>query len=204
MTAASRYFQLQPIHRAHRAEHVGRIATLAAPSGKQRPAARACARARELEDGVEEPALRAMREQPSAKLTQDRVVEAHVREVEREQVLPVDPGADGVGRLAIGERFHELQEGHQGKSARRFSRAPPHREQVGEVAVADNPGQRIRNAHDEIAGGEDRPRDASRLLGNRVRLQRLQRQWTPRARLNLYSPTCLGSRQDRRLGGLYG
>jgi hypothetical protein len=160
--------------------------------------------ARELEDGVEEPALRAVREEPSAKLTQNGVVEAHICEVEGKQVLPVNAGADGVGRLPVGERFHELQEGHEGKSAGCLGRASAHREQVGEVTITDNPVQRVRDAHHEIAGGEDRPRDADRLFGNRVRLLPRQRHRTPPARLSLCPPTWCGSYESRQLGGLHG
>jgi hypothetical protein len=41
-------------------------------------------------------------QQPAAELAQDGVVEAGIREVERQQVLPVDPRPDGLGGLAAG------------------------------------------------------------------------------------------------------
>jgi hypothetical protein len=51
---------------------------------------------------IQEEVLRCSRDEPSAKLTQDGMVEARVGEVETQDVFPINPAPDGIRGLAIG------------------------------------------------------------------------------------------------------
>ena len=53
-------------------------------------------------------------EEAGAKLAQHRGIEARVVHLKRQQVFPVQPGADGISRLPIREVFRELEDGDEG------------------------------------------------------------------------------------------
>jgi hypothetical protein len=59
--------------------------------------------------------LTASGDQAAAELGEHGVVEARVGQLQAEQVLPVDAGADRVNGPAVGEVLAELQEGDQGQ-----------------------------------------------------------------------------------------
>ena len=63
---------------------------------------------RQFEDCLEEPVLRSMRQEARAELAQNGVAEADVSQFQAQQILPVDPCADRVGGLPVGQPFHEL------------------------------------------------------------------------------------------------
>ena len=70
------------------------------------------------EQGLEEPGLHPVLDQARAELAQDRGIEAGVLQGQAERVLPVDPGAHRVGRLAIRQSSGELEERDQGQPRR--------------------------------------------------------------------------------------
>ncbi len=54
---------------------------------------------------IKEPLASLMGQQAAAKIVQQREVEAGVRQVEAEGILPLHAAADGIGRQAVGEPF---------------------------------------------------------------------------------------------------
>jgi hypothetical protein len=63
------------------------------------------------------------------------VVEAGVYEFQAERVLPVDPAANGVGSLSVGQPLGELQHRDQGQPPRGEGRLAARREQRGKFLV---------------------------------------------------------------------
>jgi len=95
------------------------------------------------------------------------VVEASVIEGQRERVLPVDPGAHRVGRLAVGEVLGKLEDRHQRKAPGSLGRSPANREQVRQRTILHQGLQRIAHPQIRVPRRERSPRDARRLLGHR-------------------------------------
>src|SRR5260370_18174888 len=58
-------------------------------------------------------------QQPAAKLTQDRKVKDEILQVQPQGVFPIDPGANCLGCLPIGQPLPKLQHSYQ-------SSPPPH------------------------------------------------------------------------------
>ena len=88
-----------------------------------------------VQEEVEQELFGTTRPQPAAKLAEDRVIKAGIVEGESKGVLPIDPGADRIGRLAVGEVFGELEEGDQRQPPGGLGRLPALREQVGQIPV---------------------------------------------------------------------
>ena len=166
---------LQSAHGAHRPKHVRRVTALPSTGLQQ------AARLGDGQDRIEEPALRAVCEEPRAELAEHGVIKADVGELQAEHVLPVDPGAHRVGGLPVGQPFHELQERYQGEADRRLGRLPAGRKEIGEVVILDEHVQDVEQAHDEIARREDRPRDLRGLVRHHVRALRIERHHRPPA-----------------------
>ena len=57
-------------------------------------------------------------------------------ELEPERELPVDPGAHGIGRLAVAEMLEKLEDGDQGQTPRGQSGLPPARIKRPKVLVS--------------------------------------------------------------------
>jgi hypothetical protein len=66
-----------------------------------------------IEHQVEEPPFCLPFDQPGPELTQDRGIEPRIGEVQGERILPVDPAADRIRCLHIGQVFDVLHDGHQ-------------------------------------------------------------------------------------------
>ena len=71
-------------------------------------------------------------QQPGAELAEHRVVEAGIGQVQGEQILPVDPGSNRLGRLPIAQALAEVEE--------RDKRQPP-----GRVPGLTAPGEGLRS-----------------------------------------------------------
>ena len=105
-------------------------------------------------------------EQAGAELAEHGGVEPRVGQLEAEQVLPVDAGADGVGGAAVGEVLAELEDGDQGQ--------PPGREgglasagiEVGEVGVVEDGAEFVAEPEIGIAVGKGGAGDAGGVLGD--------------------------------------
>ena len=107
----------------------------------------------------------------------------------RRRVRKVDPCADGIGSLPVGQPFHKLQERREGEPDRRLGGLSSGREQVGEVAVLDDHVQVVVKAHNWIALRKDRPRDLRGLIWHVVCALRVERHHPP--------PAGLGPRRRR-------
>ena len=92
----------QAVQRADRRQDMGGIGPLGAPGFDPAP------RFAGGQEGIEQPLAGLMGQQPAAKIVQQGEVEAWVRQVEAEGILPIHAAADGIGRLAIGEPFDVL------------------------------------------------------------------------------------------------
>src|SRR5437016_4707266 len=86
---------------------MGGVRTLLAPRLEQaeRPAT--------LEQLLQQQHFRAAGEQAVPEFAQHRKVETRIAQVETQQILPVNAGADGLRRLAIGEVLAELHDRYQ-------------------------------------------------------------------------------------------
>jgi hypothetical protein len=71
-----------------------------------------------VEHPVQQPLALAVAEQSGAELAEDRVVKAGVGQLQAQGVLPVDPAADRVGGLPVGQSLDELQHRGQGQPRR--------------------------------------------------------------------------------------
>ena len=79
-------------------------------------------------------------QEPVATFTQDRKVEARVRQLETQEIRPVDARPDGLHRLAIRQVFPKWQERHQRQPPRGQARLARRGEQGRNVLVLkDNP-----------------------------------------------------------------
>ena len=105
--------QLQPVQITHCRDYMGGIGALLAarldqPAGRQ-----------PLQQRVQHHLVQAARGDPGPELTQDRVVEAGIQQVKTKRVFPVDPGADRLSGLPVGQILRHLEDRHQGQAARR-------------------------------------------------------------------------------------
>ena len=105
--------------------------------------------------------------QPLAKFRQDAKVKPGVGQLQAQQLLSVNPTAHGIGRLAVGEIFGELQQRHHRQLPGRLGRLPALRKQVGKEGVVIQGAQGIAQLHIAIAVRESRLRYLARLGRNR-------------------------------------
>ena len=96
----------------HGGQHVRAVGALLAPRLDQ------ATRLEALEHAVQQQVLRLPGHQAGAELGQHAEVEAGVGQLEPERVLPVDPGAHGVGGLPVAEVLEELEDRDQGQPPR--------------------------------------------------------------------------------------
>jgi hypothetical protein len=64
-----------------------------------------------VQNGVQQWLFGGAADQACAELTKYGEVEAGFRQFQAEGVLPVDAGADGIGRLPVGQVLDELKDG---------------------------------------------------------------------------------------------
>ena len=76
------------------------------------------------QQGVEQELFRPPGDEPGPELAQHRVIDAGIRPLRAQGLLPVNPAAHGVGRLAIGQAFGKLHHGRQGEAPGRRRRLP--------------------------------------------------------------------------------
>ena len=104
--------QFDPVQVAHGGQHVRAVGALPAPRLEQ-PAL-----ARRVQDAAEQALPGPVLEQSAPELAQDAVVKARVGQLQREQVLPVDPATDRLGGLPVAQPLAELHEGDEGQPPR--------------------------------------------------------------------------------------
>src|SRR5215468_2518857 len=127
-----------------------RVGALLAPGGEQAQGTAA------LQQLVEEELYGAASEEAIAEFTQDRKIESRIRQLETQQILPVDARADRLSRLTIRQILPKLHDRHQRQTPRRQGRLAPRREQGGKVLVLKDGPQGITQRQIRMAFGKGR------------------------------------------------
>ena len=99
----------------------------------------------------EQAVLGLARAQPGAEFAQEREIKPGIGQFEPEGVLPVEAGADGIGRLAVRDAFGELQHRDERQPPRRIRGLSSGREQVDEILIGEEGAQRIPHGEVPIA-----------------------------------------------------
>jgi len=107
-----------------------------------------------------------MGQQAIAEFGAHRVMEAPVGQLQAEQILPIDPPADGLGGLAIREIFEELQDQDQGQAGRGRGGLAAAGEQVGKLRIGVDGAQFVGEPQAEIALRQDGAGDLGGLVGD--------------------------------------
>jgi hypothetical protein len=97
----------QPVQRADHCQDMGGISPLGATGFDPAP------RFAGGQEGIEEPLAARMGQHATAKIVQQREVEAGIRQFQAEGILPIHAAAHSIGGLAIGEPFDVLHHYHQ-------------------------------------------------------------------------------------------
>ncbi len=140
--------KLQAVEAADGGEHVRAVGALP-PARLEQPVL-----ARRVHHPREQPVHGRVAQQPAAELAQHAAVKAGVGEVEREQVLPVDPGTNSLCRLPVAQPLAELHERHQREPPRRIGRLPALRVEIGEVGVSEQRAEPVAQDQVRVAGAE--------------------------------------------------
>ena len=160
--------ELQPVHLPDVGDDVSGVGPLAAPLAEEAPVAAG------VEDAVEQHLLGAAVDEPRPELAEHARVEARVVEREAEEVLPVDPSADGVGGPAVGEVLSELEHGHQREPPGRVGGLPEVGVERGEVVVGEHGAELVAEGEKRRSfreGGAGDPRRVGRDRAGRLRLE---------------------------------
>src|SRR4029450_8889516 len=89
-----------------------------------------------------------------AKFTERGKVKARIRQVQAQEILPVDAGPYGFSRLAIGEVLPKLQDGHQCQAPGREARLADEGKKGGEVVILEDGAESIPQKPVRIAFGK--------------------------------------------------
>ena len=142
---------------AHGGQHVGAVGALLAARLDQAAGLEA------LEHRVQQQVLRLAGDEAGAELGQHAEVEAGVGQLEPERILPVDPGAHGVGRLPVAEVLEELEDRDQGQPPWGESGLAPAGIEPPEILVLVEGAELVAQPHDDGALGEGGAGDARGL-----------------------------------------
>ena len=151
---------LQPVQGAHRGQNMRGIGPLPPTSGQQVPFTG------KRQHRVEQHLLRPTLDQMGSELAQHGAVEARVGQRQRQGILPVDPAADRLGRLTVGQPLGELEQGHQGKPPGRLCRAATGGEQVSKPDIVEHRAEFVAQARVATALEKRSAGDAHGLLGD--------------------------------------
>ena len=121
--------QLEAVQVPHRGDHVGGIGAHL-PARAHQPIS-----GQPPDQRVEHHLIQAASSDPAPELTQDRVIEPGVGQIEAEGVFPVDPGADRLGGLTVGQILRHLKDRHQGQAGRRPARLAAHPVSARELLI---------------------------------------------------------------------
>ena len=133
--------QLQPVQVPYRGNHMGGIGAHL-PAGRHQPVS-----GQPLEQRVQHHLIQAAAGDPGPELTQDRVVEARIRQAKAERVLPVNPCADRLSGLPVGQILRHLEDRHQGQAARRPARLAAHPVGARELLIGQPLTQLVTHHH---------------------------------------------------------
>src|SRR4051794_14940731 len=130
----------------------------------------------DLKHPLQQALLRAAGQKTVSKLAEHAEVKARVRQLEAEQVLPVDPRPDRLSGLPITQALAELHQRDQGQSPGRTGWLTLLGIEVGEVAILEDRPKRVAQGQIGAAFGKGGASDAGGLFGHTwERLLRLER-----------------------------
>lgn len=120
-----------------------------------------------VQHGVEQAPFSTTGKEASAELGKDGAVEPGVGQVEGEGVLPVDAAADGIGGLAVGEVFDELEDGDEGQTPGGLGGPAARRVEGSEVAVGEDGAELVAQGEVDVVTGEGGAGHARGFIWNR-------------------------------------
>ena len=161
------------MERADRGQNVGGIRALLATSLQQA----ALLQPRQQRFQQERPGIAV--DETGAELAQHRRIAARIGELQAQGVFPVDPGANRLGGLAVGQSFNELHHRDQGQTPRAFRRLASRWKPGCEQGIVEDHADFIAQANVKVAFGKGGPRDPLGFLGNRGNRLRLERHGYP-------------------------
>src|SRR4051812_19916368 len=130
----------------------------------------------DLKHPLQQALLRATSQKTISKLAEHAEVKARVRQLEAEQVLPVDPRPDRLSGLPITQALAELHQRDQGQSPGRTGWLTLLGIEIGEVAILEDRPKRVAQGQIGAAFGKGGASDAGGLFGHTwERLLRLER-----------------------------
>src|SRR3954463_8720144 len=130
----------------------------------------------DLEHPLQQALVRAAGQKTISKLAEHAEVKARVRQLEAEQVLPVDPRPDRLSGLSITQALAELHQRDQGQPPGCAGRLALLGIEVGEVAILEDLPECIAQGEIGAAFGKGGASDAGGLFGHTwERLVRLER-----------------------------
>jgi hypothetical protein len=105
-------------------------------------------------------------EQTGAELAQHAVIKTGVGQVEGEQIFPVDPTADRLGRLTVAQPLAELHQRDQREAPWGVGRLTKGGVEVGEVHIVEHGAEPVTQEHIRVAASERGPGDACGVVGH--------------------------------------
>lgn len=167
--------ELDPVEVANSRQYVRAVGALTAPRLEQALIARG------VKDAGQQAFARSVLQEPAPELAQEAVVEAGIDEVERQQVLPVDPSSDGLGGLAIAQAFSKLHQRDEGQTLGRVGRLPARRIEVGKRRGGEDGTEAVPQQQVGIAAAKRGSSDPSGVLRHRREhgLRAERHEWPP-------------------------
>src|SRR3954447_19959762 len=162
--------KLQPIEGANSRQHMRGVGPLPPPGLED------AALSGDLEHPLQQALVRAAGQKTISKLAEHAEVKARVRQLEAEQVLPVDPRPDRLSGLPIAQALAELHQRDQGQAPGWTGRLTLLGIEVGEVAILEDRPERVAQGEIGAAFGKGSASDAGGLFGHTwERLLRVER-----------------------------
>src|SRR3954449_9279909 len=152
--------KLQPIEGANGRQHMRGVGSLPPPRFEDAELSG------DLEHPLQQALLRATSQKTISKLAEHAEVKARVRQLEAEQVLPVDPRPDRLSRLSISQALAELHQRDQGQPPGWAGWLTLLGIEVGEVAILEDRPKRVAQGEIGTAFGKGGASDAGGLFGH--------------------------------------
>lgn len=165
--------QLEPVQRADSGQDVRAVGALPT-AGLQQPTVTG-----HVQETGEQTLAGLVFEQAGPELAQDRKVEAGIRKIESEQVLPVNPASHRVGGAPVAQPFPELHQCDECEAPGRVGWLTQLRVEVGEIGIGEQGAEPVAQEHVGGAAPESGLRDPSGVLRDRRQWLRTERHGRP-------------------------
>jgi len=119
-----------------------------------------------LQQRLEEQRLGAPMDETRAEFTQYRGIKPRIGEVQGQRIFPVDPSADGIRGLAVGQAFGELQDQHQRQPCGSFGWLTSRRKERGTLGILIEGTERIANLEAQRPLGKSGMGHTNRFCGD--------------------------------------